>query len=177
MSDLGKAARGLAQQMVWWGCDVRHSSGNLLVRHGMDRRPSSGLTGTSCYRMPWDGGWIELHGAVASWTSGDEREGMIFSRDRGRIALWNERRPPVPGIEFGSHGTAAERWWAALPMIRWVAAYEEWVLERLGPAWRQACWRHIRRLPHGKSWLAPQAALDWWQRASSAVPACTALHS
>ncbi|MDP3851683.1 MAG: hypothetical protein Q8Q59_14350 [Luteolibacter sp.] len=133
----------------------------------MNRNPSSGLTGTSCYRMPWEGGWIELHGAVASWTSLDERDGMIFSRDRGRIGLWNERRPPFPGIEFGAHGSAVERWEAAAPMIRWVAAYEEWVLAQAGPAWRQVCWKHIRRLPRGKSWLPPQATLDWWKSAAS----------
>jgi hypothetical protein len=91
---------------------------------------------------------------------------MAYSRDQGRISLWMGERPPVPGFEFGSHGTAQERWEAALPMIRWIADYEKWVLERVGPAWRQACRKHIRRLPRGKSWLAPPAALDWWQRAA-----------
>lgn len=165
--DLGKAARGLAQQMVWWGCDVRHPSGNMLVRYGMGRTPSPGLTGTSCYQMGWEGGWIELHGAAASWTSGDSRDGMVFTRDRGRIALWNGERPPVPGLEYGHQGSVSERWEAALPMLRWIAGYEKWIDGQLGPQWRQACRRHIRRLPRGKPWLAPKEALDWWHRAAA----------
>jgi hypothetical protein len=166
---LGDAARGLAQQMVWWGHDVRHPAGNLLVRYGMTRRPSPGLKGTSCYRLAREGGLIELHGAVASWVSVDGMlPGVVFSRDHGRIALWKGEVPPVPGCEFGSHGPAEERWRAALPLIRWIAGYERWLDATAGSAWRQGCWRAIRRLPKGKPWLPPKAALDWWQQAATA---------
>jgi hypothetical protein len=164
---LRDAARGLAQQMVWWGYDVRHPDGNLLVVHGMSRNPSPGLAGTSCYRCGWENGWIELHGAVASWTAADATCGVIYARDRGRLELWTGDEPPVPGREFGSHGTAEERWQAALPMIRWIGDYEARVRSRTGTAWRDGCWRAIRRLPKGKPWLPPAAALDWWRQASS----------
>ena len=45
---LNDAARGLGQQMVFWGLDVRHPEGNRLVHSGMTREPSTGLKGTSC---------------------------------------------------------------------------------------------------------------------------------
>jgi hypothetical protein len=166
---LGDAARGLAQQMVWWGHDVRHPDGNLLVRHGMTRRPSPGLTGTSCYALTWEGGLIELHGAVASWVSADVMlPGVVYSRDQGRVALWRSGVPPVPGREFGCHGPADERWRAALPLIRWIAGYESWIDATAGSAWRLGCWRAIRRLPKGKPWLPPGTAREWWEQAATA---------
>ena len=40
---LSDAARGLGQQMVFWGHDVRHGGGNGLTRHGLARTKSPGL--------------------------------------------------------------------------------------------------------------------------------------
>jgi len=159
---LRDAARGMAQQMVLWGHDVRHAGGNALVRFGLERIASSGLTGTSCYRMAWQGGLIELHGAVASWTAPTERCGCVFCRDRGRIELWNHDAPPVPGREKGSAGTASERWQAFLPFLEWLHDYETWAFTTLGEAWRLNAWRALKRLPKGKPWLPPLPALHWW---------------
>ena len=58
---------GLKQQMFFWGRDVVHPDGNLLVRQGFSKSPSAGLQGTSCYGLDWQGGRIELHGACAGW--------------------------------------------------------------------------------------------------------------
>jgi hypothetical protein len=167
---LSDAARGLAQQMVWWGHDVRHPSGNALLAYGMERRPSTGLTGTSCYSVPWRGGRVELHGAVASWTGPVGATGCLFSRERGRLDLWPEDRAPVPGREFGVTGSAAERWRAGGPLIAWVVDYENWVRETLGSGWRAGCWQAVKRLPKGKVWLPPVAALQWWKEAVASVP-------
>jgi hypothetical protein len=41
-------AAGLFQQMFFWGKDVVHPAGNLFLRTGFEKRPSTGLTGTSC---------------------------------------------------------------------------------------------------------------------------------
>ena len=139
-ASLNDAARGLAQQMVFWGHDVRHPGGNALVRFGMSRTPSPGLTGTSCYSMPWENGRIELHGAVASWSPNAVGNGCIFSRDRARIDLWKWDRPPIPGREYGTHAPLADRWLAFQPLLRWLIAYEEWVDQTLGTEWRGACW-------------------------------------
>lgn len=64
---LNDAARGLAQQMVFWGHDVKHPDRSLLLRFGFTRSPSTGLTGTSCYQIPSESGVSELHGPVAAW--------------------------------------------------------------------------------------------------------------
>lgn len=167
---LADAAGGLAQQMVFWGHDVRHAGGNSLVRFGMKRSPSPGLKGTSCYAMPWDEGRIELHGAVASWTPGVPGSGCVFSRDRARIELWNGAHAPVLGREHGSGGTPDERFAAFQPFLRWLISYEQWILETHGPDWRAGCWRALKHLPKAKTWLPPVLALRWWELAITSAP-------
>jgi hypothetical protein len=156
--------------MVFWGHDVRHPAGNSLVRFGLKRSPSSGLTGTSCYTMPWENGRIDLHGAVASWTPDFPESGCIFCRDHARIELWTGGKPPVPGRQQGTPGSPAERWSAFQPFLRWLIAYEKWNLQTHGPEWRAGCWRAIKRLPKGKPWLPPKLASDWWQLAATSNP-------
>jgi hypothetical protein len=167
---LNDAARGLAQQMVFWGHDVRHPDGNALVRFGLNRNPSPGLAGTSCYRMEWEDGLIELHGAIASWTPPPGGTGSVFCRDLGRIDLWCGASPPVPGREHGEPGSAVERWQAFQPFLRWLVTYENHASNELGTDWRPGCWRAIKRLPKGKPWLPPALALKWWKIAASGVP-------
>ena len=167
---LNDAARGLAQQMVFWGQDVRHPDGNALVRFGLSRSPSPGLTGTSCYSMRWENGRVELHGAVASWTSDFPGNGCIFSRDRARVDLWNLDRPPVPGREHGESGTPDERWSALQPFLRWLVSYEKWITLNHGADWRACGWRTLKRLPKGKPWLPPDLALRWWELATTSSP-------
>ena len=55
---LRDAAAGLYAQMYYWGQDVKHAEGNLLVRYGMTRVPKQTPKGTSRYRQYWGGGWI-----------------------------------------------------------------------------------------------------------------------
>ena len=167
---LNDAGRGLAQQMVFWGHDVRHPEGNLLVRFGLTRTPSPGLTGTSCYTMSWENGRIELHGAVASWTPDLPGNGSIFCRDRTRIDIWTGEQPPVPGRQHASGGSPEERWSGFLPFLRWLITYESWIHETHGPVWRSGCWRAIKRLPKGKPWLPPELATDWWYLAATSTP-------
>lgn len=167
---LGDAARGLAQQMVFWGHDVRHPEGNALVRFGLKRSASPGLTGTSCYSMPWENGMIELHGAVASWTPLRGDTGVTFCRDQRKITLWHGLSAPIPGREFGVAGTADESWQAFYPLLHWLLNYEQWIEKSHGPAWRTGCWRALKRLPKGKPWLPPPLALKWWQLAAAGDP-------
>ncbi len=164
---LNDAAKGLAQQMIFWGHDVNHRDGNALVRFGLSKSPSKGLTGTSCYSTPWQGGIVELHGAVASWTAPAGAEGCLFDRDKRRIVRWNGALPPVPGLEFGEGCCSEDRWHPLLPLLEWLVSYEEWVCETLGEAWRARCWKAVKRLPNGKPWLPPRLALEWWKSALS----------
>lgn len=167
---LSDPARGLAQQMVFWGHDVRHPDGNSLVRFGMERSHSPGLTGTSYYSMPWENGMIELYWAVASWTPAPGGKGCLFCRDLGRIALWNGPLPPIPGRENGVAGSVDERWSAFLSFLRWLLGYEQWILKTHDSAWRNGCWRALKRLPKGKPWQPPHLAMKWWKLAASGNP-------
>ena len=63
---LGDLKAALLQQMFFWGRDVM-AGGNLLTAHGFMKLPSLGLKGTSCYRLDYHDGVIELHGACAGW--------------------------------------------------------------------------------------------------------------
>jgi hypothetical protein len=167
---LSDAACGVAQQMVFWGHDVRHPAGNVLVRYGMVRSASSGLQGTSCYSAPWEEGTVELHGAIASWTPPRGGGGVTFCRDHRRIALWQGSAAPIPGREYGIAGSAEARWSAFQPLLRWLVGYEQWIEQSHGPAWRAGCWRALKRLPRGKPWLPPPLALKWWQLAAAGDP-------
>lgn len=169
-NQLNDAARGLAQQMILWGHDVRHPGGNALIRFGLTRRPSSGLRGTSCYSTPWESGIIELHGAVASWTSPRGGSGCIYCRDRRCISLWHGAVSPVPGDHGLRPAPPRQRWEAFQPLLRWLITYESWVASHLSDDWRERTWKAIRHLPSGKQWLPPASALAWWKLALDGNP-------
>jgi hypothetical protein len=164
---LRQAEKGLTQQMILWGHDVRHTQGNALQRFGMSREASSGLQGTSCYRMEWENGVIQLHGAVASWhphvTNAETSTGCVYGRAQKRIRLWKHFRPPVPGDDQGEHARSEECWSAFQPFLRWLIAYESWVLAELGTEWRHSTWRAQFALVKKSPWLAPPEALSWWR--------------
>ena len=167
---LADAARGLSQQMVFWGHDVRHPNGNVLVRYGLVRRPSPGLQGTSCYSAEWEDGLIELHGTVASWTAPSGKCGCVFCRDRKLITLWTSDQPPVPGRHEAPAAPPSRRWEAFQPLLRWLVGYEEWIASQHPPGWREGIWKSIKRIPKAKPWLPPTSAVRWWTLALSGSP-------
>ena len=83
MSDL---ARGIGQQMMFWGCDARHSQGNLLSHAGLQRiaRTERRSEGSSRYRMPWQDGLIELHSYCVGFYSSEDI-GIIYIRSLQRF--------------------------------------------------------------------------------------------
>jgi hypothetical protein len=155
-------ADGFAQQMYFWGCDVVHLSGNLLLSSGFSKRASTGLQGTSCYSLPCQGGIIELHGSHAGWFG--EGEGFLFIRPLGRCVRWLDGQAPVPGNwpthRFDSHADDAMHA-AAAPFLDWWLDHESALTDRFGHAYRAACHRQFKKLPKSRSWLAPAAACRW----------------
>ena len=167
---LADAARGLGQQMILWGHDVKHPWGNALTRFGLDRRPSPGLQGTSCYAMAWENGLIELHGAIASWCPPVGACGCSFCRDQGSITLWDRPTPPIPGVETGTSGSPCERWASFQPFLRWLISYEQWIAAEDPADWRERTWRTLKKLPTSRPWLPPALALRWWELALAGHP-------
>lgn len=156
---------GLKQQMFYWGKDVVHPSGNLLVARGFTKTRSMGLQGTSCYGLAWQGGRIELHGACAGWYGPEG--GFVFVRPHGKCHVWTGGAPPVPGEwpadRFESAG-ARRLHGMARPFLDWWLWHERLTEELLGPSYRIACHRHFRKLPKSRPWLEPAAAERWLRR-------------
>ena len=116
-------ADGLLQQMYLWGCDVRCRQGNLLVIHGMQRIERADIAkseGTSRYRMPWEGGVVELHGSYASWSAREvATNGILFVRHRRRLFLCNAGEPVTPGEYEGIGGGNTDALFeSAMPFVR-----------------------------------------------------------
>ena len=155
-------ATGLNQQMFFWGRDVLHADGCLFIRSGFEKRPSTGIQGTSCYRLPWQDGAIELHGSHAGWISEDG--GAFFFRPIGRCVRWLTPEAPVPGRWKPNEYDAQQNQQlheALLPFLDWWLAHEDQVKRAAGPAYRQACYRAYKKLPRTRAWLEPQAAVQW----------------
>lgn len=156
---------GLAQQMYFWGRDVRHPEGNALLRAGLQRiaRINNEGEGSSLYRIERGVGWIELHGFCAGWRSQDPKAtGMLYIRRCHRIFLASGSM--TPGRHDMSRlrsGSTDEILLAGEAFLRWWIDYEKWAAQELGTTWRQECWRDYVKLRHARPWLSPAQAVDW----------------
>ena len=153
---------GLKQQMFFWGKDAIHPEGNLFLRTGFEKRESTGLQGTSCYRLPWQKGALELHGSHAGWLNSDG--GIFFLRPLGRCVHWLDHAPPVPGqYPRGRYcaKTNQELYLLAHPFLDWWLDHEAAVLRLAGEGYREACHRQYKRLPRSRAWLRPEQATRW----------------
>ena len=156
---------GLQQQMFFWGQDVLRPTGNFFKDQGFERSPSKGLKGTSCYRLAWQNGHIELYGSCAGWYGPDG--GFTFIRPRRRCYIWNSKtETPIPGAwqkKFLNSATKSELYTAALPFLDWLITHEQAVLARFGHSYRRENFRRYRKVPKAKQWVEPPAALQWFK--------------
>lgn len=161
------ACAGISQAMGFWGCDARHPRSNQLVAAGFERlEKDPALTeGSSRYRRHWNSGTIELHSFCAGWYPA-EGEGIVFIRHQQRLFSCSAGEPIEPGryanrIEGKSNDTLL---YLARPFLSWMIDHERWILERHGPAYRAACWRHVASLPGFRPWLEPTEATAWFEK-------------
>ncbi|MFT7443482.1 MAG: hypothetical protein ACI9AF_000377 [Granulosicoccus sp.] len=152
--------------MFFLGQDVSHPSGNFLVEQGFERCRSLGAKGTSRYRLPWQGGHIELYGACAGWY-GDKR-GFTFIRPRRRCAIWlSGEETPIPGawrLDLIEKGTSrSELYFATFPFLDWLISYERIVQERFGLCNREQNYSKYLKVPKAKAWIEPATALHWFE--------------
>ncbi len=155
-------ADGMRQQMFFWGRDAIHPAGNLFVHAGFQKRTSTGLQGTSCYSLDWQGGVIELHGSHAGWIG--QGGGFLFVRPLGRCLRWLDASLPVPGdwqpSQYDTRADAALHA-LAIPFFDWWLHHEAEVERIAGPQFRDACFRQFKKLPKTRPWLTPAAATRW----------------
>jgi len=159
-------ADGLSQQMIFWGQDVRHPEGSLLVRSGLTRiaREQTGQEGSSRYRCAWQGGLIEIHGFCAGWYPA-EGEGVLFIRNRQRVQGVRGGLPTVPGVYGGEVTLTPDALLQAVrPLVEWWISYEDWVGTVTPPSYREACWQRARRLAKARAWLPPAEVVPWLRR-------------
>ncbi len=159
-------ADGIQQQMYFWGQDVLSPVGNFLVHEGFKRSPSKGLKGTSCYRLAWQDGHIELYGACAGWYGNGK--GFTFIRPRKRCVIWlSEQITPIPGAwrnELVAKAVAKhDLYRASLPFLDWLISYEAAVMARFGIGYRLLNYRDYKKVPKNKTWLRPSTSLEWFK--------------
>lgn len=141
-------SRLLNQQFWLWGQDIRRED-NVLLRHGFTRaRPPGNVQGGRCYTLR-----IDARRTVVLWGFGihfgdGDRGGIYLSRFRLAPLLGKSGEPPVdvwaPADLPVFTCPGDDRDWArARPLLdatlRWIGAYEEWVLAEMGPEYRRTC--------------------------------------
>lgn len=156
--------------MFFWGCDVRYSRGNLLVRLGLERlaRVEVGGEGSSRYRQRWQEGLIELHSFCVGWYPSDQSDrGIIFIRGRERLLSCESEMPLTPGqYEAGCFrpDTSDSLLSQSRPSLQWIIAYEEQLSELVGPEYRAHCWSRYLAKVGARPWLPPDQALAWYRQ-------------
>ena len=165
---LQDASDGIAQQMFFWGCDVQHAAGNLLVRAGMERiaRKEAHGEGSSRYRMPWLNGWVEIHSFCAGWYPGDSTQsGAIFIRKDGRLRACSGGEPLMPG-RYEPNRLLQESPDMLLeiipPFISWILHHEQEIRRLAGSDYRARCWEAYRTNTGAMPWLQPGEAETWF---------------
>jgi hypothetical protein len=137
----------LLHQQCWcWGRDIRYACGNLLVDYGATRvaPPAGRRDVSSAYHLQRaDGDWIGLWGfgvAIVPRTGLTVLIGRYVPQpqvlDVGHPLeqVWAPTDLPPRTLTDG-----APAWWSLLGAVRWIASYERWVLEAVGPEWRDIC--------------------------------------
>lgn len=161
-------AKGMGQQMFFWGCDARHSQGNLLIRTGLQRlaRKTNG-EGSSRYRQPWQGGLIELHSFCVGWYPDQfTGHGAVFIRGRERLLGCHGETPLTPGRYERDRFFAEssdELLTTIRPLVAWLLAYEARVAVLAEASYRQDCWLKYLAKTGARPWLSPSQAAQWFQ--------------
>lgn len=142
--------RLLHHQCWFFGRDIFHPQGNLLIRYGFERfGVPLKQTGSNCYRFRGtDQSEINLWGWGVFY--GQETGGIyikrydfrprLFSFGRLKIPVFkSEHLPPshLPREDFQIKAARS----LTLGFIEWILLYEDWIEKTCGKKWRQKCLR------------------------------------
>lgn len=135
----------LFHQQCWcWGWDIRRPAGNLLLERGFRwQRPPDPNAGSSAYRLRGHGYRVGLWGFGVHYSR--PGAGGVFLGRYASLPLASELdRPPadvwlpggLPAMEpVLGRGPVAGTLFPS--MLRWIAAYERWVVRVAGPRHRE----------------------------------------
>lgn len=146
----------LDQQMWFFGCDIRHPEGNLLLTHGFarERPPAEVSNGTSRYTQHTPDGRLVLWGWGVLWAP-PSAPAVLLRRHGAGPRLLREVPDTTTLWEYKQADRLPARTCAEDPsyvlgsFARWVVRWEREVRGTFGDAWRARCAadrpRHIRR--------------------------------
>lgn len=162
------ALKLIETQMWCFGADIRRSEGNLLIEFGFVRdRPPEGISGSTSYRIHWEGLDVTLWGFSALFSQ-EELGSLTFKRHEWeprwtsmKIApqnLWQAGAMPRLGTPCG-----VGEWKSARALLRravdFLVHYEQAIDTKLGPVYR-----HVVKQGHPdrkRSILLEDLATSW----------------
>ncbi len=154
-------AQVLGLQMRYWGIDAQGGDRSLLVAAGLRRvaRQISVGEGSSRYREPWQGGWIEIHSFCAGYYDPTSR-GIMFSRADERIYGSAAGDIPDPARHRKQISSIPpDSVLQLLPaFLSWVLDFEGRIERIAARGYRERCWK---RLGGHRLGPLPDETLGW----------------
>jgi hypothetical protein len=164
-----EAAALLHQQMWCWGCDIRHTEGNVLLRYTFTRqRPPDPALGSSRYTLCSEQGQHITLWGFGVWYARTEVGGLFLRRNAFSPRLTCTIEPPasiwcvthLPALcvpTTPEEGQATHILLSSL--LSWISDYEQWIQETLGTDYRRRC---LKEWPHRV--IFPEHVALVWQR-------------
>lgn len=164
-----EAAKLLEHQMYFWGKDVLHPAGNLLVALGCtpfrrDEAPHQ----VRCYALTTPQGRVILHSTGVMFQPDEGESGIAYLRPAHRLYHMPPQILPLPcatakSIHPGLRSVKSTEFPAALTsLLLFVRDYETRVAAQLPARAREEAWReHRRTATHGIKWLPPADSRRW----------------
>jgi CxxC-x17-CxxC domain-containing protein len=166
---LQRLGTALFNQQCWlWSQDIRRVEGNLLIEYGFSRRrPPEHAPGSSVYRLP-----INPNVMVALWAFGafygSATEGGVYLGRYAFAPAWvasldEAHLPHMPdalAIVSQPRSYADHQRFRLLlvDMLRWIGAYEQWVVETIGLDYRREC---VATWTRGPQTPAERVVTEW----------------
>lgn len=157
----------LHHQCWFFGCDIHHPNGNLLIRYGFERcGAGDNKAGSNCYRLR---GAEPLEVNLWGWGVffGNASLGGIFIKrydfrprlfERGKLdapVFKSEQLPPNRLPRQSEEVKTARH--LTVDFIRWILSYEEWIENECGAKWRRKNLRDWEK----SAFLARRIKANW----------------
>ena len=168
-----ESAKLMEHQMYFWGRDVMHPSGNLLVAAGCERfRREDCAHMVSCYRYETESVVIILHSTGVSLRGKEGGPGVVYLRPTHRLYQFEEGFPlPYQASLLRSLRRLRPNEFppALTGLLAFVQAYEQWASGAVSRGSRLAAWREQRSTAtKGVRWLKPSDSMRWLERCLAA---------
>jgi hypothetical protein len=164
----------LDQQMWFFGCDIRHPGGNLLLAKGFvrDRPPAEISSGTSRYAGHTPEGRLVLWGWGVLWMAPGAPAGLLRRHGSGprllcappdTSSLWEYKQADA----LPTRESAAESLRVVASFARWVVRWESAVRTSCGDAWRARCAADRPRRIRRRHEIADHDYVAAWERVAA----------